>query len=766
MNDKYSFDKVVRSTAWSPGPGCHGGCGVKLYVRDGKVVRVEGDEEHPWNCGRSCSRMLAMTQYMYHPDRLLYPMKRIGERGEGKFERISWDEAFDTIEHKFNEIKEKYGPEAVIFAQGTGRDIGGPISFLCYSYGSPNWCQLGLAGQSCYTPRLGAMSMVEGAPCVADCGQFFEKRYDDPRYELPKYIVIWGQNPAAGCPDAFMGTWVIDCMKRGTKLICIDPRSTYFTSRAEHFLQIRPGTDGALAMGMLGLIIENGWYDKDFVEKWCYGFKELSERCRQYPLERVAGITGIPEDLIYAATKAYATNRPSSIHWGVPIDMCPEGTSVAQAIAALWCITGNLDVPGGNVIARPAFLITTYPYDTDQMKDLYGEDIMAQINSKRCGADRYAYLANFRGWAQPDLTVQQMLDGSPYPIKAAWIQTTNILGGQAADLNKHYRALMNMEFNVVVDTFHNPTSMAVADLVLPAASFAEKESFRTWYLPLQIINPAVQVGECKSDWEINLELARRFNPAIRDKYPTFQHLVNERIGGHGFTYEKLRDEYDGWVYPTEGPSVPYRRYESGMLRQDGKPGFNTPTGKIELWSTQHESFGIDPLPYYKEPPESEIATPELFEKYPLVMITGRRGPVYFHSEHRMIPWLRSCDPYPLVEVNPELLKGLDMEDGEWIWVENQRGRILRKVKANPAMDKKCVSVPHGWWLPEEKGPAPDFFKSWTHNCNMLVPLDTQSSSGYGGGAYKTTLCRIRKMLPGEEPLMPPEVYDGAKEAIS
>jgi anaerobic selenocysteine-containing dehydrogenase len=155
-----------------------------------------------------------------------------------------------------------------------------------------------------------------------------------------------------------------------------------------------------------------------------------------------------------------------------------------------------------------------------------------------------------------------------------------------------------------------------------------------------------------------------------------------------------------------------------------------------------------------EPPESEIRTPELFKKYPLVMVTGRRSPVFFHSEHRMIPWLRVCDPYPLVEVNPELLREIGAEDGEWIWIENDRGRIKRKVKANPSMNKKCVSVPHGWWLPETEGAAPSFFKAWEINCNLLVPGDTQGSSGYGGGAYKTTLCRIRKIGAGEETMKP------------
>jgi len=133
--------EVFPTVAWSAGPGCHGGCGQKLFIKDGRLMKVEGDEDHPFNQGRSCPRVLALTQYMYHPDRITRPLKRVGERGEGKFEPITWDEAYDTCERRLNEIRERYGPEAVVFAQGTGRDIGGPISFLAYSFGSPNWCQ-------------------------------------------------------------------------------------------------------------------------------------------------------------------------------------------------------------------------------------------------------------------------------------------------------------------------------------------------------------------------------------------------------------------------------------------------------------------------------------------------------------------------------------------------------------------------------------------------------------------------------------------------
>ena len=228
-----SKEEKVLSTLWSAGCGSHGGCGCEIFVKDGKVTRVEGDPNHPFNQGRLCAKGLALPQYMYHPDRVTHPLKRVGERGEGKWKQITWDEAYDTIEKKMKDIRSKYGAESVIFCQGTGRDIGGAITFLMYAYGSPNWVQVGLAGHACYTPRLGAMYATHGHYAVADCSQFLEKRFEDQEYVLPKYIIIWAQNPSAGCHDGFYGHWIIDCMKRGSKLIVIDPRSTWFSSRAE-----------------------------------------------------------------------------------------------------------------------------------------------------------------------------------------------------------------------------------------------------------------------------------------------------------------------------------------------------------------------------------------------------------------------------------------------------------------------------------------------------------------------------------------------------
>ncbi|MDR1573276.1 MAG: molybdopterin-dependent oxidoreductase [Clostridiales Family XIII bacterium] len=766
---RIEYDEVVTTTTWSAGPGCHGGCGAKLYVKDGKVVKVEGDENHPWNWGRGCSRLLALTQYMYHPDRILYPLKRVGPRGDGNFERISWDEAYDLIEEKFNKIKENYGAKAVIFIQGTGRDIGGPMSLVAYNYGSPNWSQLGLGGQACYGPRLGAMSCIQGDTSVADCSQFFEKRFDDPRYRLPRYIMVWGQDPTRGCPDGFYGNWVIDCMKRGSKLIVVDPRQNFLTSRAEHHLQLRPGTDGALALGMINAIIENGWYNKEFVEKWCLGFEDLAERAREYPLEKVASITWVPKESILAAAKAYALASPgSAVQWGLPIDQAPDGVIVAQAVNDLWAITGNIDVPGGNVIARNAYHVSAYPFDNYQLADMYGDDFVEQVVQKRIGSDEYGWLRKWRCYIQPDIAVQQMLTQNPYPIKATWIQTANPVAN-AADMKLHYEALRAMEFNVVIDLFHNPTTMSVADVILPAATFAERTGFRAWFQPVQIIRPAVTVGECRNDWEIAMDMAQRFNPELKKRYPNgIKDYMDWRLEPTGMTYADLLAR-GGWKWGDEEGSawVPYKRYERGALRADGKPGFRTPSGKVELKSSQNADWGatgltkVDPLPYYQEPFESEMSTPELFKKYPLVMITGRRSAVFFHSEHRNIPWLRECDPYPDVEIHPSVARDMKLENGEWVWIENERGRIRRKVKINAGIHPKTVSVLHGWWLPETEGRSPNLFSAWDVNCNVLMPIGAQSRTGYGGNAYKTTLVRLVKMSDGS-PAQPPVAVWGRR----
>lgn len=740
-------DAEVYSTfAWSAGPGCHGGCGQKLLVKDGKLVGIEGDENHPFNQGRSCPRVLAMTQYVYHPDRVTKPLKRLGARGEGRFEPISWDEAYDICESRLNEIKQSHGAEAVLFAQGTGRDAA-PVSFLAYNFGSPNWSQFGLSGQSCFTPRLAAMKTTMGDFTVADCSQFLEKRYDDPAWKAPEIIIVWGQHPPNGCPDSFFGHWIVDCMRRGSRIISVEPRNTWMSSRSLYHLQLRPGTDGALALGLANVIIEEELYDKEFVARWVHGFDQLKDRVRDYTPDKVAAITEVPAQSILAAARAYAGAERAAIHWGLPVDMCAEGSTVAHAIICLWTITGNIDIPGGQVFAKPAFGVTSYAYTQDEMREMYGEELVRRLTEKRIGADKYPMVRNFRAWAHPDTVVEQIASGKPYPLKAAWIQSTNTLAGQAARMKYHYDAMKKLDFVVVVDLFHTPTSMALADVFLPAATFPEKDSWRSWWAPMCTMKKRIQVGECRSDWEIAFDLAKRFNPEGMRRWGTVMDMFNERLAPSGMSFEDIEAK-GGWVMPAEGASKPYRRHERGLLRPDGQPGFNTGTGKVELYNETYEKWGLDPLPYYAEPPQSRVSTPELFEKYPLVMITGGRSQLYFHSEHRMIPWLREKEPDPIVDVHPDTARAYGIYDGEWIHIENDLGRVKRKARLTLTVKPGHIHTRHGWWLPERDGREPDLFGIWDYQVNLLIPGPQCSKSGFGGGQYKTTLVRLAKISDG------------------
>ena len=807
--------KIVRTTTWSAGPGCHGGCGVLAHIEDGKLVKIEGDPDHPWNQGRLCARCLAMTQYVNHPDRLTRPLKRVGERGEGKWQEISWNEAFDLIERKMKKIREEFGPESVIFSMGTGRDIGPWICMLAYAYGSPN-VMFALSGLACYSPRMAAVNTVQGDYCVFDAAQWLPKRYDDPRYEIPKCMVIWGYNIPASCPDNLFGHWIIDLMKRGTEIIAIDPRLSWFASRAKKWLRLRPGTDGALAMGFLNVIINEGLYDKGFVEKWTnsthlirgdtgkllresdllddgsadnfvvwdtargipvvWDCKDLDYRlanvkpalegeheiclsngakisvqtvwtvfCQQvenYTVERVSEITWVPQRDIVEAARFYAKSKPASIHWGVPIDMTPAVTPTVQAIASLWCITGNLDVPGGNVISRFAFDVVAYALPgTKGVIKLASKE----ADKKRIGIDRYGPLNKFIWRAQPDLVLEQIFTEEPYPIKGMWIQACNPVAGLGLDPKRWVEALKKLEFVVAVDLFMNPTTQ-LADVVLPTASFLEKDGIRSWWVPLQSINKAMSIAECKPDVEINFELARRFDPNFR--WNNIHELYDEIIKPSGMTFKEL--QMKGWAFPPEGhPSAPYHRFEKGLLRSDRKPGFQTPSGKIELYSSLREEWGLEPIAHYEEPPFTPISQPELHKKYPLILSTGRRSPVFFHAEHRNIPWLREIDPDPVIEIHPDTAKSLDIGNGEWVWVENWLGKCKFKAKVTLVVPTWMVMATHGWWFPEKPGEEPSLFGVWESNVNQLIPMGFQGKDGLGA-PIKHLLCRVYKVNGKEE----------------
>lgn len=744
MKNNTEADKIVRTVTWSAGPGCHGGCGVFMHVKDGKLIKMEGNPDHPYNNGRLCPRALTIKEFIYHPDRLRTPLKRTGKRGENKWEKISWEEAYDLVEHRMGQIRDDHGAESMVFIQGTGRNVGGWLLLVAYSYGSPNWLQGGLTGNSCFHPRLVCMRMTQGDYTVPDCSQFFQERYDHPEFELPETIMIWGQNPANTCNDGFMAAWIIDCMKQGSKSIVIDPIYTWVASKADIWLQIRPGTDGALALGLLHVIINEGLYDKAFVEKWTHGFDKLSERVQEYPPDKVSQITWIPKEKIIEAARLFATSHPASIQWGVPVDLAPEGAQVANSVIHLWAITGNIDIPGGMAIARMAYDVPPYPMSQEAIAEYYGDVMPPEQMAKRIGIEEYPVAREFHWRAQADMVLEAMLTDKPYPLKGAWIAGNNMLVS-AANPRKYQEALDRLDFIVTSDVFMNPTIVALADVVLPAGSMAERDGIRAWWTPLNAMQKAIDVPDCKPDEEICLEMARRFNPNL--KWRNLRELYDDFLKPSGMNYDELKEK--GWVFPPEGhPTQPYRRHEKGLLRKDGKPGFNTPTGKVELYSTHLERMGYDPLPSYEEPHMSPYSTPELAKEYPLILSTGRRSVLYFHAEHRNIKPLRELEPHPVVEIHPDTARSLGINDGDWVWLENPHGKCKRKARYFHGIHPKVVQSPHGWWLPEKK--PEDLYGLWEVNINTLIPDGTQAKCGFGGGQYKSIMCKVYKADEGIE----------------
>lgn len=727
---------VTRTTVWS-GPGCHDGCAVLYYTKDGKLEKVEGDPDCPYNQGTLCMRCLEMPEAVNHESRPTGPMKRVGERGENKWEHITWDEAYDIIEEKVRAIWRDYGPESIASMIGTGRNNCWQIPYLSYAaFGSPNFCLGFLSGESCFQPRSAAMASMNGDFLIADMSQQFESRYDEKNtaWKVPKYIVNWGCNAIASNSDNFYGHWIVDCLQRGSKMITVDPSLTWLASRSDHWLRLRPGTDGAMALTWLNIIINEDLYDHDFVDNWCYGFDELKERVQEWTPEKGEEICWVPKENIIAAARTYATSKPSAIQWGLPIDQAVAGIPTAQAINALWAITGNTDVPGGNIIIMNAF--------GQNVSYNYGYGLLSpEMQAKRIGSE-YPLMskAGFSSTAHSDSILKAIETDDPYPIRMLWLTSTNPIANMASDAPRVYRAVKTVDFVVVNDLYLTPTAVAFADIFLPAAMSPERNAQRVWWVPLRGMKKVCSYADVRSDDTIVTDLGKRLHP---ENFPWDDDagwqdtiLKNETPGYDGGFEDLCKQVY---AYP----EFHYRKYEKGLLRPDGKPGFNTPTGRIELYNSIFSLWGYDPLPSWEEPTCSPYASPELYEQYPYVLTTGARHIEFFHSEHRQLKTSREFYPDPRFEMSKPAAEKEGFSEGDWCWLENQRGRCRQKLHINPSLDDRVIRADHGWWFPEKEAAEPVLFGVFDSNINNLLPQCENGVTGYGA-PYKNQLCKVYK----------------------
>lgn len=733
---------IVRSCCWSP-PGCHPvGCGVQLHIKNGELLKVEGDPEHPITKGALCPRGLSVKEYIYHEDRILYPIKRNKEdRGLDKWERISWEQALDIIEAEARRTIEKYGPEGIVVFGGTGREGNNYYGTIANAvFGSPNACYA-QSGWSCYGPRLSFTVFSIGLTFPElDSAAKFADRYDHPEWEAPKYIVLWGKEPLKSNPDGFWGHSVIEMMRGcGSKVIMIDPRMTWLGTRADEVVQLRPGSDAALGMALLNIIIEEDLYDHDWVDKWTYGFDELAERVKEMPPEKAAELCWIEEEQIYRVARKLAT-KPVSYGWGLAVDQNPNGAQVAQCIIALTAITGNYDNPGGTMLGK----LNINPISSPDQFAINGGAMTQETYMKRIGNDTFPAVNAVMPTAAPDAMLDCLEADEPYPIRMAMFHCSNVIGAAITSApQRWYEALKKMDFCFATETFHNPTTMALADIVLPLSTYAEHDSMVETNYGMNTsfwgaVNKAFTVGECKSDIEIMLELGKRMQPQIWNEYKDEDDYLEKRMLPEGLTWEELQSKV---AIPSEEP---YYKYEKGMLRPDGDPGFMTSTGRVELYNNTFAQFGDDPLPYYSEPPYSPFSTPELAEEFPLILTTGARTYVSFHSEHRQIKSLRQIVPDPLVELHPDTAAELGLVDGDWAWIETPFGKAKQKVQLTACIEPRVTHAMHGWWFPEEDGEAPNLFGNWKSNINVTMPHKVNGKLGYGD-CFKCMICKVYKV---------------------
>ncbi len=705
---------------------CDGFCPVSAKVVDGQVVKVAARKD-PFLKDVICMKGAYAPKSFAHPDRLMAPLQRVGERGAGEWRRVSWEEALDDIAAKLSATVDRYGPEAFAVATSnwnTTVDSGMSRRFMNL-LGSPNWIS-GVA--YCMGNTAAVNRMVYGWY---------------PRGDVlhSKCIVLFGHNPRRHSWTAeFKAIRVAQA--NGAKLIVLDPRKSENAEVADLWLPLRAGTDAAMCFGWLNVILDEGLYARDFVDRFTTGFDAFVERVREYPLERVAAITGVDAELIAKAARMYATNAPASIPWSPITDQQTSSTSAIRLHCALRALTGNLDVKGGErfVPFNPGIVS-----DTDL--ELH-ERLAPEQRAKQLGADEFPVFT-YRGmealreptrrtwgreWANliagcymanPTSTFRAMAEGKPYPVKAFFSLGNNTLMA-FANTRQIYKGLMNQDLLVVHEHMMTPTAQ-IADYVLPGDAWLERPS-----MMVGVSEQAAEApGECRSVFYIWRELAHRMGLGEHFPWETLTDLYDYRLAPSGKTWEDV--VADGTI-----PLAPFGE------KKYVETGFATPSGKVELYSSVLEDLGFDPLPYYREASQPDA-------EWPLALFVGVRDDQYFQTGQRHVPELRRRAPEPTAYLHPDEAGTYGLEHGDWIWVQTPKARVAMRADVRDQMPKGLVRVPHGWWKPEAGRGLERLSGMWAFSDAQLADDEDMGLMDVEQGVphLKGVPCRLVKLTPAE-----------------
>ncbi len=675
----------------SPSPSC----GVNCYMKDGKLLKVEGIPGHPAGNGVLCTKGLAMRQYIYRKDRLTAPLKRVGARGEGRFVPVSWDEALDETAERLTAVKNKYGASSAAFFSGYNKWYRPFLQRLCYSFGSVNY---GSESSTCFFSTVMAWKSMTGGEMAA------------PDRKNAGTFLGWGFNPYY---SRNMGPAPEGGRKGKEKVIIIDPRETPAVRlEADLFLQIRPGTDGALAHALARELILNDKIDHDYIKKNVYGFEEYRAYVMDFTPEKAETITGVPAEKIREAAAIIGENPPLAIsHSSSTIVHHKNGFQNQRAIYALSAITGSFDRKGGNIPDPNTYAHTMVGFSTNVERfelEKYPGD-----GPKRVGAEKYPLWNELIPDMQANALADQILSGEPYPIRAVMALGMNYRMFQAD--RRLEKALKQLDFFVDADLFMTDTAK-MADIVLPCASSLERSELKVYPGPAAwYMHPVIEpVGDVRSDTDIIIELAKRLeveDELLRSGYDACMKYIFE---GTGLDVDRIK--------AAEGELVPLNGIKTV---QPGEFVFKTDSGKFELYSTVVEKYeGLCPLPEYSD--GSCEADPE---EYPLQLVAGGRLPSTMHSRLNDVPWLRSLRPQPMADIHPEDLEKLGIAAGDRIRIRTTEGEITAAANPSSSVKKGLVFMTNGY--PEA-------------DVNSIVPHGHNDPySGYPG--FRNVRCRVEKL---------------------
>lgn len=722
------------------------GCGLKVYVDEGKVSKVTIDRSAPIHSGTYCLRPTLAKEYQEHPFRLNYPLKRLGQRGKNQWQEISWTQAIEEIAGRLADLRKKYGPESLATSSGTGR---GAWDFaktrFMNLFGSPN--------------RFGAVTICYGPRSLISFLTFGGALVPDKKIAKPKMMVLWGRNPHEGGPSSWHNFQ--QAIKAGQRTMVVDPRCTEAARQADCWVRIRPGTDAALALGLMQVIIEEGLYDREFVAKSTFGFQELAERVKEYTPAKVSHITGLSEYTIKATARFFASHQPSHMVIGVAAEhSAPNSIQAIRSINILRTIVGSIDIDGGELISGPC-----EGFIPDAALEL-NEALSPKQRQKQIGSHRFRLLS-YPGWelveeqlkkkwgdrhpaacylncmAHAPSVFRAMLTGKPYPVRGLLVSASNPLLSFA---NTHlvYQALMSTELLVTLDLTWTPTAM-ISDYVLPAACWLERPDMGNFSSVGAY--PVVQIGEAAlparvagqyerwNDYEfwraLGLQLGQDGHWPWSSFEEVWEYRFKEIMAKRGVT--NLHD----FIHNQRWEATPC---QSGLAKEGQ---LATPSGKIELYSKILEQLGYDPLPYYLEPAKAEDA----WKDYRLINISGCRTRPYHHSEFRHVQGFRRLHPDPIVEIHVDLARQKGITDGDWVWIITPLGRVKQRARLSTSLDPHCLSAQHDWWFPEQPAEDPSLFGLWQSNINVTTDDDPDKCDPLSGGwplKGQYLRCRIEK----------------------